>query len=148
MVIHGATWERPRYPTPPPLLLIQLEDVLTQCIPPEQTGFIKHRSILRHIYSARSLWESFAEGWGATLSIDFRNAFPTMSHALCDATSEALAIPTPTIALIMHLLQAPYLFSVGQGYVPDIALTYDTTPQPECDRGTHCCQHCFRWCPR
>ena len=46
------------------MLLIQLEDALVQCIPPEQTGFIKNRSILRHIYSARSLWESFGETRG------------------------------------------------------------------------------------
>ena len=53
------------------VLLIQLEDVLAQCIPPEQTGFIRNRSILRHIYCARSLWESFGETQGAALSIDF-----------------------------------------------------------------------------
>ena len=63
------------------VLLIQLEDVLAQCIPPEQTGFIKNRSILQHIYSARSLRESFEETGAGGLSIDFRNAFPTMSHA-------------------------------------------------------------------
>ena len=43
---------------------IQLGDVLAQCIPPEPTGFIKNRSILRHIYSTRSLWESFGETGG------------------------------------------------------------------------------------
>ena len=38
---------------------------------------------MRHIYSARSLWEFFEETGGGrgALSIDFRNAFPTMSHA-------------------------------------------------------------------
>ena len=46
------------------VLLTQLENVSAQCIPPEQTGFIKNRSILRHIYSARSLWESFEETGG------------------------------------------------------------------------------------
>ena len=43
-----------------------------------------------------------------------------MSHSLGEATSEALKVPTPVNALIMHPLRAPYLFSVGQGYVPDI----------------------------
>ena len=46
--------------------VIQLEDVLAQCIPPEQTRFTKNRSILRHIYFASSLWDSFEEkGRGA-----------------------------------------------------------------------------------
>ena len=43
-----------------------------------------------------------------------------MSHVFCAATLEALRILAPVIVVIMHLVRAPYLFSVGQGYVSDI----------------------------
>ena len=35
--------------------LIQLEDVLPHCIPAQQTGFLRHRSILQHVYGSRAL---------------------------------------------------------------------------------------------
>ena len=60
------------------ILVIQLEDVLLHCIPAQQTGLLRHRSILRHVYGSRALWDGLQEG--AALSVDFKNAFPTMSH--------------------------------------------------------------------
>ena len=36
------------------VILIQLEDILQQVVPRQQKGFVKHRSILDHIYSARA----------------------------------------------------------------------------------------------
>ena len=56
-------------------------------------------------------------GGGGALSINFRKAFPTMSHCLCEAALRVMCIPMPTIYLILHLLKAPHLFSVGSGYV-------------------------------
>ena len=37
------------------ILLFQLEDVLLHCIPAQETGFLRHRSILQHIYGSRAL---------------------------------------------------------------------------------------------
>ena len=37
------------------ILMIQLEDVLLHCIPSQQTGFLRHRSILQHVYGSRAL---------------------------------------------------------------------------------------------
>ena len=65
------------------VLLIQSEDVLAQCIPPEQTGFMKNRSILRHIYSARSLWESFEETVGAGCGAKHRFSKCAPHHVTC-----------------------------------------------------------------
>ena len=58
------------------ILLIQLEDVLLHCVPAQQTGFLRHRSTLQHVYGSRALWDGLQEG--AALSVDFKNAFPTM----------------------------------------------------------------------
>ena len=62
------------------LILIQLEDILQQVVSRQQKGFSKHRSILDHIFSSRALWDHMETGAG--LSIDFSNAYPTMSHEL------------------------------------------------------------------
>ena len=100
------------------MLLIQLEDVLLHCIPSQQTGFLRHRSILHHVYGSRALWDGLREG--AALSVDFRNAFPTMSHEMVSAALGLMCIPFLYIRLILHLLRAPYLYSVGKGYVPGV----------------------------
>ena len=100
------------------ILLIQLEDVLLHCIPSQQTGFLRHRSILQHVYGSRALWDGLSEG--AALSVDFRNAFPTMSHEMVSAALGLMCIPFLYIRLILHLLRAPYLYSVGKGYVPGV----------------------------
>ena len=100
------------------ILLIQLEDVLLHCIPSQQTSFLRHRSILQHVYGSRALWDGLSEG--AALSVDFRNAFPTMSHEMVSAALGLMCIPFLYIRLILHLLRAPYLYSVGKGYVPGV----------------------------
>ena len=100
------------------ILLIQLEDVLLHCIPAQQTGFLRHRSILQHVYGSQALWDGLREG--AALSLDFKNAFPTMSHEMVAAALGLMCIPFLYIRLILHLLRAPYLYSVGKGYVPGV----------------------------
>ena len=100
------------------ILLIQLEDVLLHCIPSQQTSFRRHRSILQHVYGSRALWDGLREG--AALSVDFRNAFPTMSHEMVSAALGLMCIPFLYIRLILHLLRAPYLYSVGKGYVAGV----------------------------
>ena len=100
------------------ILLIQLEDVFLHCIPSQQTGFLRHRSILQHVYGSRALWDGLREG--AALSVDFKNAFPTMSHEMVAAALGLMCIPFLYIRLILHLLRAPYLYSVGKGYIPGV----------------------------
>ena len=100
------------------ILLIQLEDVLLHCIPSQQTGFLRHRSILQHVYGSRALWDGLREG--AALSVEFINVFPTMSHEMVSAALGLMCIPFLYIRLILHLLRAPYLYSVGKGYVPGV----------------------------
>ena len=100
------------------ILLIQFEDVLLHCIPSQQTGFLRHKSILQHVYGSRALWDGLREG--AALSVDFKNAFPTMSHEMVAVALGLMCIPFLYIRLILHLLRAPYLYSVGKGYVPGV----------------------------
>ena len=83
------------------ILLIQLEDVLLHCIPSQQTGLLRHRSILQHVYGSRALWDALREG--AALSVDFKNAFPTMSHEMVSAALGLMCIPFLYIRLILHL---------------------------------------------
>ena len=66
----------------------------------------------------RALWDGLREG--AALSVDFKNAFPTMSHEMVAAALGLMCIPFLNIRLILHLLCAPYLYSVGKGYVPGV----------------------------
>ena len=94
-------------------LLIQLEDVLFHCMPSQQTGFLRHRSILQHVYGSRALWDGLREG--AALSVD-----STMSHEMVSAALGLMCIPFLYIRLIMHLLRAPYMYSIGKGYLPGI----------------------------
>ena len=100
------------------ILLIQLEDVLLHCIPSQQTGFLRHRSILQHVYGSRALWDGLREG--AALSMDFKNVFSTMSHEMVAAALGLMCIPFLYIRRILHLLRAPFLYSVGKGYVPGV----------------------------
>ena len=44
------------------ILLIRMEDVLRHCIPAQQTGFLRYRSILQHVYGSRALWDGLREG--------------------------------------------------------------------------------------
>ena len=50
----------------------------------------------------------------------FRNAFPTMSPEMVSAALGLMCIPFLYIRLILHLLRAPYLYSVRKGYVPGV----------------------------
>ena len=52
---------------------------------------LKHRSILDHIYNSRAVWDGM--GAGAALSVDFANAYPTMSHELCEAVLPVSQLP-------------------------------------------------------
>ena len=52
--------------------------------------------------------------------MDFKNAFPTMPHEMVAAALGLMCIPFLYIRLILHLLRAPYLYSVGKGYVPGV----------------------------
>ena len=61
------------------MIPIQLEDILQHVVPRQQKGFLKHRWLLDHIYSARATWDGMGEG-GASLRVDFANAYRTMSH--------------------------------------------------------------------
>ena len=86
--------------------------------PGQQTGFLHHRSILQHVYGSRALLDGLREG--AALSVDSKNAFPTMSHEMVAAALGLMCIPFLYIRPIPHLLRAPYLYSVGKGYVPRV----------------------------
>ena len=100
------------------ILLIQLEYVLLACIPAQQTGFLRHRSIFQHVCDSGALWDGLQAG--AAFSVDFKNALPTMSHEMVPAALGLMCIPFLYIRLILHLLRAPYLYSVGKGYVPGV----------------------------
>ena len=52
--------------------------------------------------------------------MDFKNAFPTMSHEMVAAALGLMCIPFLHIRLILHMPRAPYLYSVGKGYVPGV----------------------------
>ena len=52
--------------------------------------------------------------------MDFKNAFPTMSHKMVVGAFGLMRIPFLYIRLILHLLRAPYLYSVDKGYVPGV----------------------------
>ena len=49
-----------------------------------------------------------------------KNAFPTMSHEMVAAALGLMCIPFLYIRLILHLLRALYLYSVGKGYVTGV----------------------------
>ena len=51
--------------------------------------------------------------------MDFKNAFPTMSHEMVAALG-LMCIPFLYIRPMLYLLRAPYLYSVGKGYVPRV----------------------------
>ena len=52
--------------------------------------------------------------------MDFKNVFPTMSHDMVAAALGLRCIPLLYIRLILHLLRALYLYTVGKGYVPGV----------------------------
>ena len=100
------------------ILLIQRHDVRLHCIPAKQTGFLRHTSIFQHVCGWRALWDGLQEG--AALSVDLKNAFPTMSHEMVAAAPGLMCILFLYNRLTLHLLRAPYLYSVGKGYVPRV----------------------------
>ena len=52
--------------------------------------------------------------------MDFKNAFSTMSYEMVAAALGIIRIPFLYIRLMLHLLRAPYLYSVGKEYVPGV----------------------------
>ena len=100
------------------ILPIQPEDVLLRCIPAQQTGFLRHRSIPQHVNGRRAFWDGLQEG--AALSVDFKNAFPMMSHEMVAAPLGLMCTPFLYIRLILHLMRAPYLYSMGKAYAPGV----------------------------
>ena len=81
--------------------------------------------------------------------MDFKNAFPTMSHEMVAAALGLMCIPFLYIRLILHLLRAPYLYSVGKGYVPGVYHHPHTTgtgigaPRPHAVNGAFPRALCF-----
>ena len=57
---------------------------------------------------------------GAALLVDFKNVFPTMLHEMVAAALGPMCIPFLYIRIILHVLRAPYLYSLGKGYVPGV----------------------------
>ena len=52
--------------------------------------------------------------------MDFRNVFPTLSHETVAAALGLMCISFLYIPQILHLLRAPYVYSVGKRYVPGV----------------------------
>ena len=73
--------------------------------------------------------------------MDFRNAFPTMSHEMVSAALGLMCIPFLYIRLILHLLRAPYLYSFVKGYVPGVY----HHPRAGSARETHSPRYCSPW---
>ena len=48
-------------------------------------------------------------GAGAGLSVDFSNAYPTMSHELTEAVLLALCIPLQLVKFLLWTMKCPYL---------------------------------------
>ena len=117
------------------IFLLQLEDLIAQITPLEQTGFIKGRSIWRNVYSARG-WEHSDEC--LMLSLDFSNAYPTMSHNLTQAILETCAVPPLMIRAIIAMLKFPPTYGVGRGdtQAPSgYPAGRPTVPSPVCNDG-------------
>ena len=74
--------------------------------------------------------------------MDFKNAFPTISHQMVAAALGLMCIPFLYIRLTLHLLRAPYLCSVGKGYVP---VRSTTTRARVRARGTNSPRRCSPW---
>ena len=102
------------------ILVIQLEDVLLQGIPAQQTGFLRHTEPSSNMSMARRLSGMACRKERRDQLVDFKNAFPTMSHEIVAAALGLMCIPFLYIRLILHLLRAPYLYSLGKEYVPGI----------------------------
>ena len=93
-------------------LLIQVEDILRQITPPpQQVGCIKHRQMQHHIWGVRGEWDT-AESM-MFLTIDYRNAFPTLSHNFITAALTFFSFPPTFVNLVISSLRSQYDFLVG-----------------------------------
>ena len=100
-------------------LLIQVEDILRQITPPppQQVGCIKHRQMQHHIWGVRGEWDT-AESM-MLLTIDYRNAFPTLSHNFIRAALTFFSFP-PTFVNLVETLRSHYHFLVGNAAIKEV----------------------------
>ena len=66
--------------------------------------------MLHHIWGVRSPWESSASM--AMLSVDYQNAFPSLSHAFIQSVPEYVCLPVAFVCLVMQPLRCDYQFFV------------------------------------
>ena len=62
--------------------------------------------MINHIWGVRSEWDT-AKAM-ALLSINYQNAFPTLSHVFIHSVLAFINLPEPVIQLIMQSLQGDY----------------------------------------
>ena len=92
------------------ILYPQLEDIITQMVPPEQAGFIKGRDIYHNIHHCKTYWET--TGTAFLLSVDFEKAYDsiTFEHAL--VMFELTGVPLGMLHLLSQLPQSPVQFRI------------------------------------
>ena len=97
------------------ILFIQVEDILRQITPPQQVGCIKGIQIQHHIWGVRGEWVNADDTM--LLTIDYRNAFPTLSHNFIQATLNFFSFPPigMFVKLVIAFLLSQYHFFVGCG---------------------------------
>ena len=74
--------------------------------------------MLHHIWGVRSEWESSATM--AMLSVDYQNAFQSLSHAFIQSVLEYVCLPVAFVCLVMQSLQCDYRLCVGQSVVDSV----------------------------
>ena len=86
------------------MLLLQIEQLLMQIAPPppQQVRCFKGRQMINHVWGVRSEWESARAM--ALLSIDYHNAFPTLSPVFMHSVLTFINLPEMFIQLILQSL--------------------------------------------
>ena len=102
------------------VLLMQIEQLLMQIVPPQQIACFKGRQMINDIWGVRSEWET--ANAMALLSIDYQNAFRTLSHVFIHSVLAFINLPEPVIQLITQSLKGDYYFCVGHTVIKTLVL--------------------------
>ena len=102
-------------------LLIQVEDIPRQIPPPpppQQVGCIKHPQMQHHIWGVRGEWDTTESMM--LLTIDYRNASPTLSHNFIRAALTFFSFPPTFVNLVISSLRSHYHFLVGSAAIKEV----------------------------
>ena len=103
------------------VLLIEVEDILRQITPPQQVGCTEHKQMQHHIWGVWGEWVTANDTM--LLTIDDRNAFPTLLHNFIQAALNFFSFSPMFVKLVIASLRSHYHFLLGNAAIIEVTFS-------------------------